>query len=86
MPIPLNFEIRPYARLAALGALAVSAGAFAIWLLMIFVARPTPGGGIDVTHFILSAIAVGMICVAVIAVHLVFARQLMIYWKEGPRT
>jgi ABC-type Fe3+-siderophore transport system permease subunit len=79
--IPLDFDIRPYAKLAALGALVVSAGAFGLWLLTLFVARPTPGGGIDPTHFILSAIAVGMICAAVIAVHVVFARQLFRYAK-----
>ncbi|HJU73081.1 MAG TPA: hypothetical protein VJ717_04995 [Gemmatimonadaceae bacterium] len=82
MKIPLDFEIRPYARLAALGAVAVSAGAFAIWLLTVFVTRPTPGGGIDATHFILGAISVGLICAAVIVVHLVFARQLLRYAKD----
>ena len=83
MKIPLDFEIRPYARLAALGALAVSAGCFALWLLTVVVIRPTPRGGIDSTHFILGAMAVGLICAVVIAVHLVFARQLLRYWKDG---
>ena len=83
MKIPLDFEIRPYARLAALGAVAVSAGTFAIWLLTVFVTRPSHGGGIDNTHFILSLMSVGLICAAVIAVHLAFARQLLRYWKEG---
>lgn len=81
--IPLHFDIKPYARLAAFGALAVSAGTFALWLLTVFISRPSAAGGIDSTHFILSAIIVGMICAAVIAVHLVFARQLLRYHKEG---
>ncbi len=82
--IPLDFDIRPYAKAAAFGALAVSAGAFGLWVLTLFIARPVPGGGIDSTHYVLSVMAVGFICAAVIAVHLVFARQLMRYAKRGP--
>ena len=81
---PLDFDIRPYAKLAALGALAVSAGAFGLWLLTIYATRPVPGGGIDTTHFVLSVMSVGIICAAVIAVHLVFARQLFRYAKDRP--
>ena len=84
--MPLDFDIRPYAKMAALGALAVSAGAFALWLLTIFIARPVAGGGIDSTHFVLSAIVVGMICAAVIAAHIVFALQLFRYAKDSPPT
>lgn len=82
MKIPLDFDIQPYARVAALGALGVSAGAFALWLLIVYVARPVAGGGIDGTHFLLSAIVMGMICAAVIAAHVVFALQLFRYAKE----
>ncbi len=80
--MPLDFDIKPYAKVAALGALAVSGGAFALWLLTIFVARPAASGGIDGTHFVLSAMVVGMICAAVIAAHVVFALQLLRYAKE----
>lgn len=80
-----DFDIKPYAKLAALGALAVSAGTFALWLLTALVSRPVAGGGIDATHFVLSVIVVGVICAAVIAVHVVFARQLFRYAKEPPR-
>jgi hypothetical protein len=82
--IPLNFDIRPYAKPAAFGALAVSAGTFGLWLLTLFIARPGPSGGIDSTHYVLSVMAVGIICAAVIAVHLVFARQLLRYAKSDP--
>lgn len=83
--IPLDFDIRPYAKLAAFGALAVSAGAFGLWLLFtLFIARPGPSDGIDSTHYVLSVMAVGIICAAVIAVHLVFARQLLRYAKSDP--
>lgn len=85
MTIPLDFDIKPYAKWAALGALAVSGGTFALLLLIVYIARPVAGGGIDNTHFVLSAIVVAMICVAVIAVHVVFARQLFRYAKEAPR-
>jgi hypothetical protein len=80
--IPLDFDIKPYAKVAALGALAVSGGAFALWLLTAFVTRPKAGGGIDSTHYILGVMAVGIICAAVIVVHLVFARQLFRYSKR----
>lgn len=82
---PLDFDIKPYAKVAALGALAVSAGAFALWLLTVYIARPVAGGGIDSTHFVLSAIIVGVICAALIAAHVVFARQLLRYAKEPQR-
>lgn len=85
MTIALDFDIKPYAKVAALGALAVSGGAFALWLLTMYVARPLPGGGIDSTHFVLSAIIVGMICAALIAAHVVFALQLLRYAKEPSR-
>ena len=83
--IPLDFDIKPYAKLAALGALGVSAGTFGVWLLTLFVTRPVAGGGIDMTHYVLSVMAVGIICAAVIAVHLVFARQLFRYAKDAQR-
>jgi hypothetical protein len=82
--IPLNFDIRPYAKPAAFGALAVSAGAFALWVLTLFIARPVPGGGIDSTHYVLSVMVVGFICAVVIAVHVVFAWQLLRYAKSSP--
>ena len=85
MKIPLEFEIQPYAKMAALGALAVSVGAFALWLLTVYIARPAAGGGIDQANFVLSAIIVGMICAALIAAHVVFALQLFRYAKEPPR-
>jgi hypothetical protein len=82
MQIPLDFDIKPYAKLAALGALAVSGGTFVLWLFTAFVTRPRPQGGIDGTHYILGVMSVGIICAAVIAVHLVFARQLFRYAKK----
>jgi len=83
--IPLDFDIKPYAKLAALGALAVSAGAFGLWLFTIWLTRPAAGGGIDMTHYLLGVMSVGIICAAVIAVHLVFARQLFKYAKDDSR-
>lgn len=82
--IPLTFDIRPYAKPAAFGALAVSAGAFGLWVLTLFIARPAPGGGIDSTHYVLSVMVVGFICAVVIAVHVAFARQLLRYAKSSP--
>jgi hypothetical protein len=83
--VPLDFDIRPYAKPAAMGALAVSAGAFGLWLFTMWVTRPTPVGGIDMTHYLLGVMSVGIICAAVIVVHLVFARQLFKYAKDDSR-
>jgi hypothetical protein len=83
MQIPLDFDIKPYAKLAALGAVAVSGGAFVLWLFTAFLTRPAPQGGIDATHYILGVMSVGIICAAIIAVHLVFARQLFRYAKDN---
>ena len=73
--------MKTHGQLAALGALGVSAGAFAIWLLFVYIARRTPTGGMDFEHSMLTWISTGLLFLAVIAVHLAFAVQLLAYVK-----
>ena len=74
--------LKPYARLAAMGALAVSAGAFGLYLVIGFFSRPTVNGGIDPTHAVLTWVSLAVPIAALIAAHLVYARILMRYAKE----
>jgi hypothetical protein len=74
--------MKTHARLAAMGALGVSFGAVLILGLVAFITRSTPTGGIDFEHSLLSRVSVGVIIAALVAAHLVFARQLMAYAKE----
>lgn len=74
--------MKTHGHLAAFGALGVSAGAFAIWLVLVYIARQTPTGGMDFEHSMLSWISTGLIFLAVIAVHVAFAVQLFAYSKE----
>ena len=73
--------MKTHGHLAAFGALGVSAGAFAIWLVLVYIARQTPTGGMDFEHSMLSWISTGLIFLAVIAVHVAFAVQLLSYSK-----
>lgn len=75
--------MKTHGRLAAIGALAVSAGAFGLWLLFVKIALPTPTGGIDTDHGIISIVSTAVIFGALIAVHLAYARQLFRYTKQN---
>jgi hypothetical protein len=64
------------AKLAALGAYAVSAGLLAVFLFLVWLMWPVRGAGMNPT-----VLAVGILCVAcpialLIAIHVVLARQL----------
>ncbi|MDQ2765745.1 MAG: hypothetical protein M3Y30_01195 [Gemmatimonadota bacterium] len=63
-------------RLAGLGALAMSAGLTAAFLIFCWFVSPS-GGGIDHAEAAVARIAVGSIVVALIAVHVVFGRILL---------
>ena len=73
--------MKTHGHLAALGALGVCAGAFAIWLLLVFISRQTATGGMDFEHSILTWISTGLLFLALIAVHVAFAVQLLTYVK-----
>lgn len=69
------------ARLASLGAMAVAAGTFALYLLLLFAFRPVVTGGMDRLGWRVVALAM-FVPVAVLAgAHVALARQL----KAGPQ-
>ena len=66
-----------FEKLAALGAVGVSLGVLAIYVLIAFVARPVPTGGMDGTNAVLTWISVAVPVLAIIVVHLVYAKLLL---------
>ncbi len=71
----MNFE-----KMAALGALGVTAGSMLAWLGLVFVTRPVASGGIDsVTHLALSAATFALFGM-IAAAHLYLGLQL----RHGP--
>ena len=74
--------MKTHGRLAALGALGVSAGSLLLWFGLIFITRRSSTGGLDSEHSVISWISTGVIFLALIAAHVVFAKQL---WKTGDR-
>lgn len=65
------------ARLAALGAFGACAGLLTLFLLLVFVTRPARTGGIDSANAAVAWIAFGGLFLALIAAHVVVARQLL---------
>ena len=75
-------KLKPYARLAAMGALGVCAGAFGLLVFLAFFTRAIPQGGIDQTQSVLAWISLAVPFSLIIGAHLVYARVLMNYAKE----
>ncbi|MFN2563949.1 MAG: hypothetical protein ABR499_02905 [Gemmatimonadaceae bacterium] len=65
------------ARLAGLGAFAASAGLAALYLLLVYLTRPTAHGGIDSINAVVTWIALGGVFVALIGAHVVIGRRLL---------
>lgn len=74
--------MKTHGRLAALGGLGVSAGSLALYGLFFWIATPTPTGGIDSVHAMVTRVSVGVIIAALVAVHLAFAKQLLNYVRQ----
>ena len=72
-------------RLAGLGALSVAAPVLALYALVAYVSTPKPTGGIDWTNAAIVYIGVGLVVLAVIAVHLVLGRQLLVGARDQAR-
>ena len=70
-----------YARLAGLGAFGACAGLLALYLLIGYVARPTRTGGIDSVNAAVAWIALGGLFLALIVLHVVIGRQLLLLAK-----
>jgi hypothetical protein len=77
-----ELKLKPFAKFAALGALGVCGGVFALYLFLAFFTRPVPLGGIDQTHSVLTLISLAIPFALIIGAHLVYARVLMNYAKE----
>lgn len=79
----MSVTLKPYARLAALGALGVSVGAFGLYVLIAYFSRATTLGGIDATQAWLTWISLAVPVAAVIGAHVVYARILLRYAREA---
>jgi hypothetical protein len=65
------------AKLAALGAYGACAGLALLYVLLVYVTRPTSAGGIDSVNAIVTWIALGGVFAALIGAHVVIARRLL---------
>lgn len=74
--------MKPYARLAGIGAFAVSLGALALFLFVAFFSRATPLGGIDGTQAWLTWISLAVPFSVIIAATVVYARLLLRHAQE----
>ena len=77
-----DLKLKPYAKMAAVGALGVCAGTLGLFLFLVFSTRSIPLGGIDETQALLSWISLAVPFALIIGAHLVYARVLMKYAKE----
>ena len=73
------------AKLAGLGALAACGGMAAIYVLFVYITRPVPTSGLDSTLRFLSWFSVAGVILALIGVHIVFGRQLLLLAKGEAR-
>lgn len=74
-----------FARLAGFGAFAACGGIAALFLLFVYVTRPTSWSGMDATTRILAWGSVAGVALALLGVHLLFARELLALAKGEPR-
>jgi hypothetical protein len=81
-PVP-QMSVRKYAKLAALGAVAVSLGVLALYLVIGLGSRHTPTSGIDSTEAALTWISAAVPCAAIIAAHLAYAKVLLAESKKA---
>jgi hypothetical protein len=77
-----ELKLKPYAKLAAFGALGVCGGAAALYVFVAFFTRSVPNGGIDQTQWLLTVISLAIPFALIIGAHLVYARVLMRYGKD----
>jgi hypothetical protein len=72
-----QMSVRKYAKFAALGAVGVSLGVFALYALIAVGSRHTATGGIDATQAIITWISAAIPCGAIIAAHLAYVKVLL---------
>lgn len=78
----MDIDMKKYAKLASLGAMAVAAGCVGLYALLAWVSTPTPTGGIDGVHAMIAYIGIAIPIAAIVAVHVAYSRQLAGYAKE----
>ena len=72
-----EMSVRKYAKLAAFGAVGVSLGVVALYLVIALGSRHTPGSGIDATQAVVTYISAAIPCGAIIAAHLAYVKVLL---------
>jgi hypothetical protein len=73
------------ARLAGLGAFAACGGIAALFVLFVFITRPTSSAGMDPTLRFISWFSVAGVLLALLGVHVVFGRQLLALARGVPQ-
>jgi len=73
------------ARLAGLGAIGACAGFVALYLFIAKLSSPSPTGGMTLALSAVTWISLGLVVLALIALHLVLGRQLLDASKGGSR-
>jgi hypothetical protein len=71
------------ARLAGLGAFAASGGFIALFAYVVYISRHTTTGGMMPALSAVSWISLGLVVLALIAVHVVIGRQLLYVGRGG---
>ena len=86
-PLPLDTTIMPprVATLIGYGALAAILLFVAIFALIAYVSIPRSTGGIDGTEATVTWISVGLVVVALIAVHVLIGRELLAFGRGTRR-
>ncbi len=74
------------ARLAALGAFSACAAFVALFAFVAFISRHTPTGGMMPELSVVTWISLGIVVLALVAVHIVIGRQLMAVADGRPRS
>ncbi len=75
--------MKKFARLAAFGALGVSVGVLALYLLVAIGGSRTPTSGVDATHASIVWISVAVPAACIIAAHIAYAVHLLRYSKAN---
>jgi hypothetical protein len=73
------------ARLAGLGAFGACAGFAALYALFVFVTRPSASSGLDSTQRFLTWFTVAGVILALLLIHIVIGRQLLVVAKGESR-
>ena len=81
------YDVMPtkFARLAGLGAFGACAGFVALFALVAYVSRHTATGGMMETLSVVTWISVGLVVLALIAVHVAIGKELLSLSRGEPR-